>query len=110
MLKLPLRMACRIPRIEHVRLNGRRPVPARTGPARRSSDAREECWQIFYGDVCVGTIAKRIGIPRDQALWGWSCGFYPGSFPAIMRPALAQPLTRRAPLRGGMGPVPAEAN
>jgi hypothetical protein len=29
----------------------------------------------------VGTIAKRIGIPRDQHLWGWSCGFYPGSHP-----------------------------
>jgi hypothetical protein len=29
----------------------------------------------------VGTIAKRVGIPRDQHLWGWSCGFYPGSHP-----------------------------
>jgi hypothetical protein len=48
---------------------------------RRSPDAHEECWQIFYGDVRVGTIAKRVGIPRDQAPWGWSCGFYPGSHP-----------------------------
>jgi hypothetical protein len=48
---------------------------------RRSPDAGEECWQIFYGDVRVGTIAKRVGIPRDQHLWGWSCGFYPGSHP-----------------------------
>src|ERR1700712_5382586 len=48
---------------------------------RRSPDAREECWQIFYGDVRVGTISKRVGIPRDQHLWGWSCGFYPGSHP-----------------------------
>ena len=48
---------------------------------RRSPDAREECWQICYGDVRVGTIAKRIGIPRDQAPWGWTCGFYPGSHP-----------------------------
>jgi hypothetical protein len=48
---------------------------------RQSPDAREECWQIFYGDVRVGTISKRIGIPRDQAPWGWSCGFYPGSHP-----------------------------
>jgi hypothetical protein len=48
---------------------------------RRSPDASEECWQIFYGDVRVGTISKRIGIPPDQVLWGWSCGFYPGSHP-----------------------------
>jgi hypothetical protein len=36
---------------------------------RRSPDARE-CWQIFYGDVRVGSIAKRIGIPCGQAPWG----------------------------------------
>src|ERR1700712_140796 len=48
---------------------------------RRSPDARAECGQIFYGEVLVGTIAKRVGIPRDQHLWGWSCGFYPGSHP-----------------------------
>jgi hypothetical protein len=48
---------------------------------RQSPDAHEECWQVFYGDVRVGTIAKRIGISRDQHLWGWSCGLYPGSHP-----------------------------
>jgi hypothetical protein len=48
---------------------------------RRSTDAREECWQIFYGDVRVGTIAKRIGIPPGKPAWGWTCGFYPGSHP-----------------------------
>jgi hypothetical protein len=47
----------------------------------QSPDAREECWLIFYGDVRVGTISKRIGIPPDRAPWGWSCGFYPGSGP-----------------------------
>jgi hypothetical protein len=52
-------------------------VPELTPPP--LPDAREECWQIFYGDVRVGTIAKRVGIPRDQHLWGWTCGFYPGS-------------------------------
>jgi len=44
-------------------------------------DAKQECPQIFYGDVRLGTIAKRIGIPNDQPRWGWSCGFYPGSDP-----------------------------
>ena len=48
---------------------------------RRSPDAPEECWQIFCTDVRVGTIAERVGIPRDQAPWGGTCGFYPGSHP-----------------------------
>jgi hypothetical protein len=28
-----------------------------------------------------GTIAVRSGIPHHQTLWGWRCGFYPGSEP-----------------------------
>jgi hypothetical protein len=54
-------------------------MPALT--RRRDHDRREECWLIFYGDVHVGTIAMRSGIPYDQAPWGWRCGFYPGSEP-----------------------------
>jgi hypothetical protein len=53
-------------------------MPALT---RRRSLDRHDCWHVYYGDVHVGTIAKRVGIPRDQAPWGWSCGFYPGSHP-----------------------------
>jgi hypothetical protein len=34
---------------------------------------------LAHGDVRIGTIAKRVGIPNDQPRWGWSCGFYPGS-------------------------------
>jgi hypothetical protein len=48
---------------------------------RRSTDAREECWHVYYGDVHVGTIAKRVGNPHDTDPWEWSCGFYPGSHP-----------------------------
>jgi hypothetical protein len=48
---------------------------------RRSTDAREESWLAFFGDVHVGTIAIRDGIPHDKDPWGWSCGFYPGSHP-----------------------------
>jgi hypothetical protein len=48
---------------------------------RRNHDAREECWQVYFGDVHVGTIAIRSGIPHDEDPWGWSCGFYPGSHP-----------------------------
>jgi hypothetical protein len=38
---------------------------------RRSTDAPEECWHIYYGDVQVGTIAIRTGIPHDEDPWGW---------------------------------------
>src|SRR5712664_2370295 len=33
---------------------------------RRSTDAREECWHVYYGDVRVGTIAIRSGNPHDE--------------------------------------------
>jgi hypothetical protein len=49
-------------------------MPALT--RRRDHDRREECWLIFYGDIRVGTIAVRSGIPHHQPLWGWRCGFY----------------------------------
>jgi hypothetical protein len=48
---------------------------------RRSKDAHAESWQIFYGDVQVGTIGIRAGVPVDVDQWGWSCGFYPRSRP-----------------------------
>jgi hypothetical protein len=39
-------------------------MPALT--RRRSLDAPEECWHIYYGDVHAGTIAIRIGIPPGE--------------------------------------------
>jgi hypothetical protein len=54
-------------------------MPALT--RRRDTDRREECWLIYCGDVRVGFIAIRSGIPNNQAPWGWRCGFYPGSEP-----------------------------
>lgn len=44
---------------------------------RRRDPDRQEAWLIYYGDVHVGTIAVRTGIPHDQPAWGWRCGFYP---------------------------------
>jgi hypothetical protein len=38
---------------------------------------RPDCWHVYYGDVHVGTIAKRTGNPHDTDPWGWRCGFYP---------------------------------
>ena len=48
---------------------------------RRDREAPDECWHVYYGDVRVGTIAKRVGIPFDEDPWGWACGFYPGCHP-----------------------------
>jgi hypothetical protein len=48
---------------------------------RRNPDAREECWHVYYGDVRVGTIAIRTGMPHHEDPWGWSCCFYPGCHP-----------------------------
>jgi hypothetical protein len=46
---------------------------------RRRYPERQDCWHIYYGDVRVGTIARRSGCPVDVDQWEWSCGFYPGS-------------------------------
>jgi hypothetical protein len=54
-------------------------MPALT--RRRSPDAPEECWHVYYGDVRVGTIAIRTGMPPGEDPWQWSCGFYPGAHP-----------------------------
>ncbi len=55
-------------------------MPALT--RRRSLEAREDCWHIYYGDVRVGTIALRTGMPPGEDPWSWACGFYPGSHPS----------------------------
>jgi hypothetical protein len=46
---------------------------------RRRSSKRSDCWHVFYGDVHVGTIAARAGVPVYVDQWGWQCGFYPPS-------------------------------
>src|SRR6266852_6515103 len=48
---------------------------------RRRYPERPDCWHIYYGDVRVGTIARRVGNPHDTDPWEWTCGFYPGSHP-----------------------------
>ena len=48
---------------------------------RRRYPERPDCWHVYYGDVRVGTIARRVGNPFDTDPWEWSCGFYPGSHP-----------------------------
>jgi hypothetical protein len=52
---------------------------------RRSKDTPEESWRIFYGDVPVGWIGIRAGVPADADLWGWRGGFHPGMEPRSQR-------------------------
>lgn len=53
-------------------------MPALT---RRRYPERPDCWHVYYGDVHVGTIAIRTGIPPGEDPWEWACGFYPGCEP-----------------------------
>jgi hypothetical protein len=48
---------------------------------RRRYPERPDCWHVYYGDVHVGTIAIRTGVPFDVDQWEWTCGFYPGCEP-----------------------------
>jgi hypothetical protein len=48
---------------------------------RRSLDAPDECWHVYCGDVRVGTIGLRTGIPHHEQPWGWACGLCPGCHP-----------------------------
>jgi hypothetical protein len=52
---------------------------------RRRYRERQDCWHVYYGDVHVGTIARRVGIRPSGRAWGWICGFYPGSEPGEFR-------------------------
>jgi hypothetical protein len=53
-------------------------MPALT---RRRYPERPDCWHVYYGDVQIGTIARRAGCPVDVDQWEWGCGFYPGMEP-----------------------------
>jgi hypothetical protein len=57
------------------------PAPTR----RRSNDPHRESWSIFYGDVRIGTIGKRVGVPIEVDQWGWSLGFRPRTRTASIR-------------------------
>jgi len=46
---------------------------------RRDPDAHHETWLIHHGDVHIGTIRMRAGVPGSVDQWGWTCGFHPAS-------------------------------
>ena len=55
----------------------------------RSDNPHQVTWHVCYGDVRVGTIGERAGVPVDVDQWGWSCGFYPGLHPRQHRSGTA---------------------
>jgi hypothetical protein len=38
-------------------------------------------WFVYFGDVQVGHIGIRAGVPVDEHQWGWRFGVYPGCDP-----------------------------
>jgi hypothetical protein len=62
-----------------VSLEVRSPSDRRAVTLRRCSDDHPEIWLIHYGDVRVGSIAIRTGVPVDAGRWTWSCGIYPNA-------------------------------
>ena len=46
---------------------------------RRSLDAPDECWHVYFGDVRVGTIAIRTGMPPGEIRGVGLAGFIPGA-------------------------------
>ncbi|KGT79696.1 hypothetical protein JEY40_33690 [Bradyrhizobium japonicum] len=56
---------------------------------RRSDNPHEETWHIYSGDVRIGTIGVRAGVPVHADQWAWSIGFYPGMEPGTWRSGIA---------------------
>jgi hypothetical protein len=56
---------------------------------RRSDNPHQVTWHVYYGDIHVGTIGQRAGVPVDVDQWHWSCGFYPGLHPGQHRYGIA---------------------
>ncbi|MCD9817679.1 hypothetical protein [Bradyrhizobium japonicum] len=57
-----------------------------TALTRRLSDnEHQETWHIYSGDVRIGAIGIRTGVPTSADQWGWSLGFYPGMEPGRQR-------------------------
>jgi hypothetical protein len=61
-----------------------------TALTRRRYPERPDCWHVYYCDVQVGTIARRVGCPVNVDQWGWICGFYPGMHPGEHRDGTAE--------------------
>jgi hypothetical protein len=56
---------------------------------RSKNHDHHEVWDIYFGDVQVGTIGERAGAPVHVNQWKWSAGFYPGCKPGEHRSGTA---------------------
>ena len=56
-------------------------MPALT--RRRDRQAHAENWLIFFGDIAVGSIGIRTGVPVHVGQWVWRCGCYPATHRGI---------------------------
>lgn len=57
---------------------------------RCKDDPHRATWLIYFGDVRVGVISRRAGVPNSAPQWSWSCGFYPGVDPGEHRSGVAE--------------------
>lgn len=57
---------------------------------RPSDDPHREGWNVYCGDVQVGHIGRRAGVPVTAPQWSWSCGFYPGMEPGMHKTGIAE--------------------
>ncbi|WP_347336473.1 hypothetical protein [Bradyrhizobium japonicum] len=77
-------------------------------PRRRSDNPHEESWHIYSGDVRIGTIGARAGVPVHADQWGWSIGFYPGMEPGTWLSGIAATRSRARGFRDRMVGATAE--
>lgn len=47
----------------------------------RSDNPNQETWHVYFGDVRIGAIGERAGVPLHAEQWSWDVGFYPGTEP-----------------------------
>jgi hypothetical protein len=48
---------------------------------RRADNPHQVTWHVYYGDVHVGTIGERAGVPVDVDKWLGLAGFIPACIP-----------------------------
>lgn len=50
-----------------------------TALTRRKDPDRPDWWNIRAGDIDIGAIGRRPGVPVHVDQWEWSCGLHPNS-------------------------------
>ena len=70
---------------------------------RRSDNDQHETWHIYFGDVRIGTIGIRAGVPISADQWPGILGFIQAWSPARSARARLQHSTKPAPHSSGHG-------